>query len=97
LPLKRLKKETCFCYSDFNRIVFHSSYHSRIAGHRNAKTDASFYDIREFFQGRSATGTMKQKSNDAHYNALIKDLRQKLTVLAETIKPKVYEYGFLLE
>jgi hypothetical protein len=72
-------------------------YHSKIAGHHNAKTDASFYDIREFFQGRSATGTMKQKSNDAHYNALIKDLRQKLSVLAEKIKPKVYEYGFLLE
>jgi hypothetical protein len=72
-------------------------YHSKIAGHRNAKTDASFYDIREFFQGRSATGTMKQKSNDETYNALIKDLRQKLSILAENIKPKVYEYGFLLE
>jgi hypothetical protein len=72
-------------------------YHSKIAGHRNAKTDASFYDIREFFQGRSATGTMKQKSNDDTYNALIKDLRQKLAALAEKIKPKVYEYGFLLK
>jgi hypothetical protein len=72
-------------------------YHSKIAGHHDAMTDASFYDIREFFQGRSATGTMKQKSLDETYNALIKDLRQKLSALAEKIKPKVYEYGFLLE
>jgi hypothetical protein len=40
---------------------------------------------------------MKQKSNDEIYNSLIKDLRQKLAALAEKIKPKVYEYGFLLE
>jgi hypothetical protein len=72
-------------------------YHSKIANHRNAIIDASFYDIREFFQGRSEKGTMKQKSSDETYNALIKDLRQKLSVLAEKIKPKVYEYGFLLE
>jgi hypothetical protein len=72
-------------------------YHSKIIGHRNALIDASFYDIREFFQGRSEKGTMKQKSGDETYNALIKDLRQKLSALAEKIKPKVYEYGFLLE
>jgi hypothetical protein len=72
-------------------------YHSKIAGHRNALIDASFYDIREFFQGRSEKGIMKQKSDDDTYNALIKDLRQKLSALAEKIKPKVYEYGFLLE
>jgi hypothetical protein len=40
---------------------------------------------------------MKQKSNDAHYNALINNLRQKIAALAEKIKPKVYEYGFLME
>jgi hypothetical protein len=72
-------------------------YHSKISGHRNAPTDASFYDIREFFQGRSESGTMKQKSTDETYNSLIKTLRQNLSVLAEKIKPKVYEYGFLVE
>jgi hypothetical protein len=72
-------------------------YHSKITGHRDAAINASFYDIREFFQGRSEKGTMKQKSNDARYNALIKDLRQKTAALAEKIKPKVYEYGFLME
>jgi hypothetical protein len=72
-------------------------YHSIIKNDQDATVDASFYDIREYFQGRSATGAMKQKSLDETYNALIKDLRQKLSVLAEKIKPKVYEYGFLLE
>jgi len=72
-------------------------YHSKISNNRTALIDASFYDIREFFQTRSANGTMKQKSDDETYNAIIKDLRQKISVLADKIKPKVYEYGFLLE
>jgi len=69
----------------------------KIAWHRNAPIDASFYDIREFFQGRCEKGAMKTKSTDETYNGLIKDLRQNLSVLAEKIKPKVFEYGFLLE
>ena len=72
-------------------------YHSKIYGNRNALNDASFYDIREFFQGRSESGTMKQKSDDENYNNLIKNLRQNLSVLAKKIQPKVYEYGFLVE
>jgi hypothetical protein len=72
-------------------------YHSVIKNDQDAAVDASFYDIREYFQGRSEKGTMKQKSLDTQYNTLIKDLRQKLSALAEKIKPKVYEYGFLLE
>jgi hypothetical protein len=61
-----------------------------------ASVDASFYDIREFFQGRSEKGTMKQKSDDETYNLLIRTLRQNMAVLAEKIKPKVYKYGFLV-
>jgi hypothetical protein len=72
-------------------------YHSKIINNRTAPVDASFYDIREFFQGRSEKGTMKQKSDDETYNSLIKSLRQNLSILAEKIKPKVYEYGFLVE
>jgi hypothetical protein len=72
-------------------------YHSKIAGHNKAVIDASFYDIREFFQGRSAKGTMNTKSNDEQYNLLIKNLRQNLSILAVKIQPKVYEYGFLVE
>jgi hypothetical protein len=72
-------------------------YHSKITNNSTSPVDASFYDIREFFQGRSESGTMKQKSTDETYNVLIKTLRQYLSALAEKIKPKIYEYGFLLE
>jgi hypothetical protein len=63
----------------------------------SAKVNASFYDIREFFQGRDDSGKMNNKSGDDNYNALIKDLRLTLSELADKIKPKVYEYGFLME
>ena len=72
-------------------------YHAKTKNIPTASVDASFYDIREFFQGRSEKGTMNQKSADDTYNALIRDLRQNLSLLAEKITPKVYEYGFLLE
>jgi hypothetical protein len=72
-------------------------YHSKIVNDHSASIDASFYDIREFFQGRSSKGTMNPSSNDETYNALIKTLRQNLSALAEKIKPKVYEYRFLVE
>ena len=72
-------------------------YHAKIEGHQNAPIDASLYDIREFFQGRSESGTMKQKSSDEKYNALIKALRQNQSILAEKIKTKAYEYRFLVE
>jgi hypothetical protein len=72
-------------------------YHSKIAKDTTALMDASFYDIREYFQGRSESGTMKTKSADETYNTLITTLRQNLSTLAEKIKPKVYAYGFLME
>jgi hypothetical protein len=59
--------------------------------------NASLYDIREHFQGRNDKGRMNSKSNDARYMELISELRSKLAVLADKIKPKVYEYGFLKE
>jgi len=72
-------------------------YHKKIINHPTASSDASFYDIREFFQGRSDTGTMNSKSIDDTYNTLLKELKCNLSVLAEKIQPKVYEYGFLLK
>jgi hypothetical protein len=60
-----------------------------------ANANASFYDIREHFQGRKAGGNMNTKSADEKYNELIGVLRDKLKVLAKKIEPKVYEYGFL--
>jgi len=72
-------------------------YHSKISRNNKAKNNASFYDIREFFQGRSEKGTMNVKSDDDQYNVLLKTLRKNLSVLAEKLQPKVYEYGFLEE
>jgi hypothetical protein len=40
---------------------------------------------------------MNNKSSDAHFNELMDDLMKYLGQLAIKIKPKVYEYGFLLE
>ena len=61
--------------------------------------NASFYDIRLYFQGTKTTKSgklqMKTDSDDPIYTALIADLRQKLKSLAKCIEPKVYEYGFL--
>ncbi|MDR2509770.1 MAG: hypothetical protein LBC77_03900 [Spirochaetaceae bacterium] len=72
-------------------------YHEKIKTRKTAPVNASFYDIREFFQGRKENGTMNTKSNDETYNALIKTLREKQKTLAAKIEPKVYEYGFLRE
>jgi hypothetical protein len=59
--------------------------------------NASFYDIREYFQGRNDKGRMNPNSEDEKYNGLIKALRDNLKVLAKKIEPKIYEYGFLRE
>ena len=63
------------------------------------KPNASFYDIRLYFQGTKTTKSGKQQMNtesdDPTYTALIADLRQKQKELARHIEPKVYKYGFL--
>jgi hypothetical protein len=72
-------------------------YHAKIKTNKTASVNASFYDIRAFFQGRKESGTMNTKSEDETYNALLKTLREKQKTLAKKIEPKVYEYGFLKE
>lgn len=57
--------------------------------------NASFYDIRVFFQGRNDKGKMNNDSDDAEYMRLLRDLRKKQKVLAKQIAEKVYRYGFL--
>lgn len=68
-------------------------YHAQM----NVNVNASLYDIRAYFQGRNLQGRMNSKSDDANYMALINELRSKLSILAEKIQPKVFEYGFLKE
>ena len=68
-------------------------YHER----PKCNVNASFYDIREYFQGRNDKGRMNSKSDDETYTKLIDKLRDSLKVLAKKIEPKIYEYGFLRE
>ncbi|MDR2168728.1 MAG: hypothetical protein LBP59_01135 [Planctomycetaceae bacterium] len=70
-------------------------YHAQIKQNRTASVNASFYDVRAFFQGQNEKGSMKNKSKNETYNNLIADLRNKLKTLADKIQPKIYKYGFL--
>jgi len=89
---------TPFVFSDLSIAVFDAGrklwqyYHKQ----KGCDVNASFYDIREYFQGRNEAGRMNSKSNDEMYNKLLGELRQAMKVLGEQIKPKVTEYGFLL-
>jgi len=84
-------------FSPEAKIVFDAGrelwryYHSQ----PNCNVNASLYDIREHFQGRSAKGRMNNKSDDKTYMKLIIDLRDSLKILSQKIEPKIYEYGFL--
>jgi hypothetical protein len=71
-------------------------YHETIKSDDNADVNASLYDIREYFKGRT-NGRMNTKSTDQKFNELDQMLKDSLKNLAEIIKPKVYEYGFLME
>lgn len=61
--------------------------------------NASLYDIKAYFQGFSDKGKMNppQKAQDSYYKDLLGNLNYALKLLAKTIEPKVYEYGFLRE
>lgn len=57
--------------------------------------NASFYDIRAFFQGRDANGKMNKDSADEEYMRLIANLRDAQKILARQIAVKAYKYEFL--
>ncbi len=61
----------------------------------NANPNASFYDIRAYFQGRDKNGKMNKESSDETYTMLIATLRNAEKVLGSKIAEKVYIYGFL--
>lgn len=70
-------------------------YHS----HDDTSLNASFYDIRLYFQGYTTTKSgktqMSTSSSDETYNRLIGMLRNNIKLLASRIEPMVYKYGFL--
>ncbi|ACN85029.1 conserved hypothetical protein [Brachyspira hyodysenteriae WA1] len=59
--------------------------------------NASYYDIRAFFQKFNDKGRMNPTSKDETYNSLLSDLKSKMDILAKKIAVKVYEHGFLKE
>lgn len=60
-----------------------------------ANPNASYYDIREYFQGRDEKGRMNADSPDAQYTRLLAALRAAHKALAARIEPRVYACGFL--
>ena len=102
--LKDLVKEESFIptqpliFSEAATAVFDAGrelwqyYHTQ----PNANPNASYYDIREYFQGRNEKGRMNPTSEDAEYNRLHTHLKEAMSVLADAIATKVYEYGFLV-
>jgi len=84
-------------FSEEAKAVFDSGrelwtyYHAQ----KGINVNASLYDIREHFQGRNDKGRMNSRSDDEKYTELIADLRHQINILADKIKPKIYEYGFL--
>lgn len=62
----------------------------------DSNPNASFYDIREYFQGRNARGIMNPDSSDATYMALLDAFKLAYKNLSAQIEPKIYQYGFLL-
>ena len=102
--LKDLVKEESFIptqpliFSEAATAVFDAGrelwqyYHTQ----PNANPNASYYDIREYFQGRNEKGRMNPTSEDAEYNRLHAHLKEVMSVLADVIATKVYEYGFLV-
>jgi hypothetical protein len=78
-------------------LVLWRYYHAKTKSNKTVSVNASFYDIRAFFQGRNEKGTMNTKSVDDTYTQLLGALRDALKTLTQKIQPKVYEYGFLKE
>ncbi len=67
----------------------------------NANPNASYYDIKAYFQGYTITDSgkemMKTESSDREYTLLLNELRICMKALALHLEPKIYEYGFLLK
>ena len=90
-------KNIALMFSERAKLVFEAGktlwkyYHSL----PNCNINASFYDIRDHFQGRDDKGRMKNTSNDDEYNRLMSDLRLEMKYLAKQIEPKIYKYAFL--
>lgn len=70
---------------------------NELYGTESINVNASYYDIRRYFQGVNEKGIMNKDSQDKEYMHLLGNLKQSINVLAAKIIPKVYLYGFLLD
>ena len=70
---------------------------NELYGKESINVNASYYDIRRYFQGVDEKGKMNNKSKDEKYMLLWDNIKKALEVLAKKIEPKVYLYGFLLD
>jgi len=59
--------------------------------------NASYYDIRRYFQGEDKNGRMNPDSPDETYMRLWGKIKEAQKILAKKIEKKVYLYGFLLD
>ena len=57
--------------------------------------NASLYEIREYYRGRTNKGKLRSKSDDKQFQKFDDDLKSALRFLAEKITPKIYQYEFL--
>ena len=65
--------------------------------HDNINVNASYYDIRRYFQGEDSKGRMNPGSKDETYMRLWGNIKETQKKLAAKIVPKIYLYGFLLD
>lgn len=71
-------------------------YHQEAKGKENYSINASLYDIKLFFQGKSLkTGNMNSNSSDKEYNQKSSLLSASLKILGKKIEMKTYAYQFL--
>ena len=70
---------------------------NELYGAQSINVNASYYDIRRYFQGEDKKGEMNKYSKDEEYMRLWDKIKNALEILAKKIETKVYLYGFLLD
>ncbi len=88
-----------YYHQNFGEILeIHAQHNDEF--YKTYNPNASLYDIKGYFQGfksQNDKSKMNARSLDSHFNDLMANLRYELENLAQKIKPKIYEYEFLLE
>ncbi|MDR3244549.1 MAG: hypothetical protein LBT79_07345 [Elusimicrobiota bacterium] len=70
-------------------------YQKDIYNDDSQNINASLYEIREYYRGRTDKGRLCPKSSDEKFQALDDAIKDALDILADKIAGGVYRYGFL--